>query len=503
MKITKLLLLGGLLTTSLLGFSQPTPAVMQVGRQYYIQSAMNYGRNYGGYWDLPGNPQMIDKGSNIAVWDLDGGIDRKFTLVNSQEQGYYEIFVGDTRASRVDIENGSAKDGTNVKVWEKNGATAQRFLFHHLGNGRFKIFDRNGKVICLAGRSNSNGTNVHIWGDHDGVWMEWYLIDAQTKTAFIPSQTQQVSEAPLRGDAVPQGKNYWIQSAMSYGRTPDGCWDLPGDNGTAQNANIQIWTIDNGTDRFFRFEKKRNSEFYQIYAGKTSDGVVDLPGGKTDNGNVMQIWKAIDGNPNQDFYLKHLGNGRFKIYHKSGKIINLKNTDNKNGNKVQLWNDHDGIHCEWYLVDPATKQAYIPGSGNVASQPAERPAPANNRPTSNTDTRKLSEILRSGNQPSIESFFSKVSIDAITGSESGAIVEVLNSLAAPEQASHTTFILNGLRSNQNSAVRSASYNQLLQVEYKKMAFLYKAMMNTYFGKYQEKDPSLTNLVTALQEKIVK
>lgn len=70
---------------------------------------------------------------------------------------------------------------------EKNNANNQQFKFVHLGNGRFKIYDRNsGKAICLAGRKNANGTNVHIWDDHNGPWMEWYLIDSETGRPFIP-----------------------------------------------------------------------------------------------------------------------------------------------------------------------------------------------------------------------------------------------------------------------------------------------------------------------------
>jgi len=502
MKIMKLLFVGILLTTSLTTFAQPTPAVMKTGRQFLIQSAMDYGRDYGGYWDIPGTPQMINKGSNIQVWDLDGGSDRKFTLVNSSEQGYYEIYVADTKGSRVDVAGGKSNDGTNVGVWEVNNGTAQRFLFQHLGNGRFKIFDRNGKVICLASRSNKNGSNIHIWGNHDGVWVEWYLIDAQTKTVFVPTQNQQVAEASLKGTAVPEGKNYIIQSAMSYGRCNDGCWDLPGNNVVQVNSNIQIWTLDNGTDRLFRFEKKRDSEYYQIYAGKTSDGVVDLPGGKTENGNVMQIWTAQDGNHNQDFYLKHLGNGRFKIYHRSGKIINLKNTNNNNGNKVQIWNDHDAIHCEWYLIDPNTKQAYIPGGSTARQEQVVTRNEQTNQTPTNKSSQDLSQIIDRGDQIVIENLFKKITLNNLQQEDGGRLTKAMNSHEVMDQANITFFILNGVKSNEGD-VRSYTLNQLKQVEYKKASFLVKALINSYFSKYQESDPGLRENLNELQQKMTK
>jgi len=59
---------------------------MPTGKKFYIQSAMNYGKNNGGYWDLPGVYQpsrAINKGANIQVWNLDAHHDRQFTLVKS------------------------------------------------------------------------------------------------------------------------------------------------------------------------------------------------------------------------------------------------------------------------------------------------------------------------------------------------------------------------------------------------------------------------------------
>jgi hypothetical protein len=160
---------------------------LPVGYKFYIQSAINYGQNTGGYWDIPGKPDAIQKGSNIQVWSLDDGHDRIFTIIESPEKGYYELQVGNTTNARVDISGGKREDATNVQVWDRNGMPPQRFQFRHLGNGRFKIFDRNGRALCLARRSSANGSNVHIWGDHNGAWMEWYLIDVQTKQPVIPS----------------------------------------------------------------------------------------------------------------------------------------------------------------------------------------------------------------------------------------------------------------------------------------------------------------------------
>ncbi len=369
----KNLIAGFLIITASATIAQNSASVMVTGKKFFIQSAMNYGRDNGGFLDIPGTPTLINKGSNIQVWNLDNGEDRKFTFINSNEVGYYEIVIGNTQDSRMDVDKGSTKNGTNVHVWEKNSGNTQKFTFSHLGNGRFKILDRNGKIVTLNNRASSNGSNVQIWDNQDGVWAEWYIVDPDTKKAFIPTETIAYAETKLKGDSIPNGQNFWIQSAMNYGRDNGGYWDLPGaDNKMAKGSNIQVWNIDGWKDRFFRIEKKFNSSYYQIYIGNTSDGVVDIDGGKTENGTNVQMWKTNDKSA-QDFYFKHLGNGRYKIYHRSGKILNLEGRKNGNGSNVHLWDDHEGIQNEWYFVDPATRKAYVPG----LSKPAVPNNPSN------------------------------------------------------------------------------------------------------------------------------
>ena len=70
-----------------------------VGRRFIIQSAMNYGKNNGGCWDIPGHPQVVNKGSNIQVWNLDDGHDRVYRFHETNEPGFYEIQVGNTSSA--------------------------------------------------------------------------------------------------------------------------------------------------------------------------------------------------------------------------------------------------------------------------------------------------------------------------------------------------------------------------------------------------------------------
>ena len=225
------------------GLKAQTPAKIPTGKKFFIQSAINYGKNNGGYWDVPGYPKDIKKGSNIQVYNFDNNHDRTFSMHFKSSDGYYEIKIGNTRNSRIDIQGANTKNGTSVKTWTRNHQDNQKFLFEHQGNGRFKIFDKNsGKVICLAGRSSKNRSNVHIWDNHNGPWMEWYLIDAQTRRAFNPRANGNKIPQPRGNVNVPEGYN--VQNVEvkfflnKYAKSP--LTTKPDANGNFSFPNAQI-----------------------------------------------------------------------------------------------------------------------------------------------------------------------------------------------------------------------------------------------------------------------
>ncbi|SDX62325.1 hypothetical protein SAMN05444411_10773 [Lutibacter oricola] len=161
-------------------------------KEFIIQSAMNYGKNSGGCWDIPGDNPSLSDGKNFQVWNLDGGFDRKFKFTDSSMPGYYEIQVSYSPRYRVNVDGGRTKNGTNVELWSNNSNKRQNLKLKHLGNGRFKIYTNTNRVLCLDGRKNHNGSNIHIWEDHNGAWTEWYLVDPYTKKAFVPTKNHTI-----------------------------------------------------------------------------------------------------------------------------------------------------------------------------------------------------------------------------------------------------------------------------------------------------------------------
>lgn len=203
----QLILIGIVLFTQT-SYSQ-TKTIPQ-NKKFIIQSAMNYGKNPGGCWDIPG-VNKLNKGKNLEIYRYDKGCDQHFSLQNRDNSGYYNIYSCNNKRLYIDVANWKRKNGTNVLLWLAHGGNNQKFRFHHLGHGRFKIEAKTGGYLCLKGRRNSNGTNIHIWENHNGPWMEWYLLDPVTRKAFVPKSYNKkpinklpnpITKIPVNNDKV-------------------------------------------------------------------------------------------------------------------------------------------------------------------------------------------------------------------------------------------------------------------------------------------------------------
>lgn len=163
-----------------------------------IQSANNFGKDRGGYWDISGSPQHPENGQNISVWELNdsdrNSIDRKFKfkeVPGTDGEYYYILPFGGSTSHRLDCEGGpryNKKDGTDILVWE-NGEKmhlGQIFKVIHLGNGKVKILSHAGHEFNLDARSSKNGSKVHLWSPGEGSWTEWYLLDPATLSKVVP-----------------------------------------------------------------------------------------------------------------------------------------------------------------------------------------------------------------------------------------------------------------------------------------------------------------------------
>jgi hypothetical protein len=197
-------------TLRLQGLRNVTETVAQLPQtEFWIQSAMNYGANPGGCWDIPGGPTAGQNGQEIKCWDIDQGIDRKFKLVPAPSNpGYYEIHSA-MSGYTVDNSGGNSemtKNGTDLVLWSRHGDKSQLFTIKSVGSGKYKIYNYAGLVVCLDSRSNKNGSQIHVWEDHQGAWTEWYFMDPATQQ--LPQASSQNITVARKYDILEKSGGY-------------------------------------------------------------------------------------------------------------------------------------------------------------------------------------------------------------------------------------------------------------------------------------------------------
>lgn len=157
------------------GFSQGRSFNEPPDGIWHIQSVMAGDQNIG-FWDQPGYPTVYKKGDGISMYTGERKPDQSFIFNKAPETGWY--YINPTIGGAIDVSQKNArKNGVQITVWEINKQANQKFCFVHLGDGRWKIYTPENKVLTASGRSVVNGTKVVIWDDHDGPWTEWFLVN--------------------------------------------------------------------------------------------------------------------------------------------------------------------------------------------------------------------------------------------------------------------------------------------------------------------------------------
>lgn len=149
-----------------------------------------YIRNYytGKYMTVAGS----GSGANVYQSAFSGNTNQRFKLSlvsGSGSSAYYNIIPRLNTSLRLDIDNMSTANGTNVKIYAQNDAypAAQQFKFINNGDGTYRIVPKcsasssPNEVVEVAGPGIEDGTNIQIWDWVNGVGQKW-ILESTTDT---------------------------------------------------------------------------------------------------------------------------------------------------------------------------------------------------------------------------------------------------------------------------------------------------------------------------------
>ncbi len=158
-------------------------------RVFLIQSAPEVGKSANGLWDIPGQPKKTDgnlkgtKWQHMGLWQREKGDpeDRLFRFRPGQAGGAGRYFIYIGRSGNWGV---NAIDGTG-KIEARS--RADHFELKHMGNGRWKIYYKNGIIVAPAGNSTKNGTKLILLPDQNSPHVQWVFFDTATNRSFIPA----------------------------------------------------------------------------------------------------------------------------------------------------------------------------------------------------------------------------------------------------------------------------------------------------------------------------
>lgn len=158
------------------------------GDNYYIKA-------YNGQF-LDVKSGKIVAGSNVQVFDINGGNAQKWTIRNELDiktvdvaEGIYTIQTALNRNRLLDIEGGVLTNGGNVQIFNDNGSLAQKFKIEKANNGYYRIISlKSKKALDIYNASMVSGTNVQQYTSNNSNAQLWRFLDAGNGEYYIQSK---------------------------------------------------------------------------------------------------------------------------------------------------------------------------------------------------------------------------------------------------------------------------------------------------------------------------
>jgi len=148
-------------------------------------------------------------GTNVHIWTDNGGAAQKWRITRNEDGTYKLINPGTGRA--LDIDGGGTADGTNVQIWTDNEGSAQKWRITQNSDGTYKLVNpQSNRALDISGAGTADGTNVQIWTDNNSAAQKWQIVD--------------VTAAP------PGGGTELLTSA----------WNLTGNNGASERYQTTV-----------------------------------------------------------------------------------------------------------------------------------------------------------------------------------------------------------------------------------------------------------------------
>jgi len=304
-------------TTTTTTTTAPVTAKFSDGETFRIKNA-----DSGLYMQVEG--AKTENGANVQQWGSDGTAVHDVWKMFSAGDGYYYIAscIGDGGTYVLDVAGKKATNGTNIDIYQYNGGTNQQFMLTKNDDGSYKIRTRvsGGKsVIEIANADKSSGANVQEWEINGADCQNWILEPATNFGCTMNEDLVYTFENANSGmvmevaggtmadktnvqqwtangydcqkwtlKAFGTGNYYWIRSAQ------DENYSLKAD-GSSNGGNIFITPYSTkDSSQLFRFTKNLDGSYSIITHASKDKCLVEIADASKDSGANVQQWQTTN-----------------------------------------------------------------------------------------------------------------------------------------------------------------------------------------------------------------
>lgn len=305
------------------------------------------------------------------------------------ENGTYTIKAGNNESPAFDVEAGSRNNSANVRLYNSNNTSAQKYEFYYVGNGYYKILaEHSDKSLDVKGASNKAGANVQQYNSNGTDAQLWKFIPAGNGKYYIKSKKGTVIDLASGKTALKSniqmntmsgaGTQQWKIAKASAVLPANGTYSMRSNSsvnlvlnvagGSAANAaNVCLNTYTNAASQKFDIQHIKDG-YYKITA-KHSGKVLDADANNYRNGsNVRQnSWNGTDGQLWK--FVKATGGG-YHIKSKLGRALDVQAAKIKSGTNIQMYNSNGTEAQKWALRSEHEYQALEIKEGTYTIQSA-------------------------------------------------------------------------------------------------------------------------------------
>jgi YVTN family beta-propeller protein len=287
---------------------------------------------------LSGTPGAGTGGSypiTITASNAAGSVTQHFTLTVDQP---YAVQASQQSGFCLDNAGGRSADGNPIQIWSCLGNANQGWLYVPSPNGvvgDYQLENSNGSCLDDPGDSAVSGTKVQLWSCMGDASQTWTQVTVGSYTEYV---------------------------------NPNGlCLDNTGD-ALADGNRVQVWACNGDVAQQWYGPSAQSSTIppvYEVRASQDSGFCLDNAGGRSADGNPIQVWSCV-GNANQGWKYAPSASGEagdYQLQNSNGLCLDDPGDSAVNGTKVQLWSCLGDASQTWTQVTAGSYVEYVNANG--------------------------------------------------------------------------------------------------------------------------------------------